>query len=172
MMWKNAPALVGLCTCLLFTSGCRDEARQGYVELTGRVVIMNPRMATATFVVTLSTLAQIPEGSHAVALFENPAGGDSLRVDAKIWPKTTKIALESPSLQCLKKDRRYNFTVKLLGPAGQHLQVVESTILSTLDQSILPDAPLVVGPAYEPNPVLKGDPAGKIKGMLPVSCPN
>jgi hypothetical protein len=71
----------------------------------------------------------------------------------------------------VKKGRRYNFKVKLVNASGEELQQLSSSVVSTLDQSILPDAPLVVGPAYDKNPLLKGRADGKIEGFKGADCP-
>lgn len=145
-------------------AACREEATDDYVALTGKVFIFNPRVASATYVVTLGKLKPIPENSRVVALFEDPAGGEKIRVEQKVWPKLAKIALETRSLTCIRKGKAYAFNISLIGPDDQELQTISSTLTSSLDQSVMPDRPLVVGPAYTPNPELKGDPAGKIAG--------
>lgn len=157
---------------LTFAAGCRDNGRDEYLALTGKVFIFNYRVATATYVVTFGMLRPIPEGSTAVAEFDNPGGGAPLRVEQKVWPKTGKVAVESPPLTCVKKARPYGFSVSLLGPDGAVLQVIASTLTSTLDQTILPDRPLVVGPVYTPNPELAGHPDGKLLGNIKSPCPN
>ena len=155
----------------LLLAGCTDEARLSYMSLSGRLFIFNPRMGSATYVVTLAVNKTPPEGSRVVATFENPAGGAALVVDQKIFPAQQKISLESENLTCIKKGRRYAFEVVLQDAAGKELQKVSSSIESTLDQSIMPDAPLVVGPAYDPNPVFKGRTDGKIEGLVKAACP-
>ena len=155
----------------LLLAGCTDEARQSYMSLSGRLFIFNPRMGSATYVVTLAVNKTPPEGSHVVATFENPAGGSALVVEQKIFPAQQKISLESENLTCIKKGRRYAFEVVLQDAAGTQLQKVTSSIESTLDQSIMPDAPLVEGPAYDPNPALKGRKDGKIEGLVKPACP-
>jgi hypothetical protein len=162
-------------TLLLFAglilSGCKDESRSGYVELTGRVFIFNPRVATATYVVSLGLLKPLPEGSRIEALFDNPAGAERLKVSELVRIVAGKIAVESPNLNCVQKGKRYAFELKLLDPSGTILQTISSSIESSLDQSVMPDAPLVIGPAYEPNPELKGNAAGKLQGGPKVKCP-
>ena len=69
----------------LLLAGCTDEARQSYMSLSGRLFIFNPRMGSATYVVTLALNKTPPEGSRVVATFENPAGGAALVVDQKIF---------------------------------------------------------------------------------------
>jgi hypothetical protein len=151
--------------------GCRDESRLGYMELTGRVFIFNPRIGEATYVVTLGVVNEPPAGSRVEAVFDNPAGGDTIKIAQIIRPAQTRISLESEPLHCIVKDKPYAFKVSLLSEKGDVLQVVESSIHSTLDQSIMPDAPLVIGPAYDPNPELKGNAAGKLPDGPKFKCP-
>ena len=42
-------------------------------------------------------------------------------------------------------------TITLAGPDGRTLQTIETTIVSSLDQTILPKHALVTGPAYDRN---------------------
>lgn len=140
---------------LVGIAACTDEARTSYLDLQGRVFIFNPRIATATYVVTLALRKEPPAGSKVVATFDNPAGGDPLRMEQPVRAGQKQVALESEPLQCVKKGRTYKFSVALLDSSGKELQTVNSSITSTLDQSILPPVPLVVGPGYDPNPALE-----------------
>jgi hypothetical protein len=155
-------AVLFLVVGIFAITGCTDTSRTGYLELTGRVFIFNPRIAEATYVVTFAVLKQPPDGSRIEVLFDNPAGGDALKVEQSLRAGQIKIALESEPLQCIKKDKPYAFKVRLLSADGTELQVVESSIRSTLDQSVMPDQPLVEGPGYDPNPALKGNSGGHI----------
>lgn len=138
---------------LLTLAGCqRDEA--GPVELAGKVFIFNYRNATATYVLTLRKVAPFTEGSTALTRYENPAGGPPVEVETKIFPFWEKIALESPPMHCIVKDRPYRVEIELRGPDRRLLQKLDTTLTSTLDQSILPGKPLVVGPVYTPNPAV------------------
>jgi hypothetical protein len=162
-------AVMSLIALLLL--GCKDESREGYVELTGRVFIFNPRVATAVYVVTLGVLTPLPDGARVEALFDNPAGGERLKVAQLVRTPMGKIALESPSLLCIKKGQRYAFDITLMDASGASLQTISSSIESSLDESILPDVPLVIGPEYQPNPELKGNAAGKLPGGPKHKCP-
>jgi hypothetical protein len=150
--------------------GCRDESRLSYLELSGRSFIFNPRVNSATYVITLAVLKTIPEGARVTARFENPAGGTELVTERKVFANQTKIALESENLMCVKAGKRYTFTVSLQSEDGKELQKINSSLESSLDQSVMPDAPLVIGPAYDKNPALKGRADGKIEGMVH-NCP-
>ena len=155
--------LLGLCSC-------RDVPKDKYVELSGRVFIFNYRIATATYVVTLHKLQPLPANAVAVAVFDNPAGGDKLIVTQKIWPQLDKITLESEPLNCVVKDMPYAFIVTIKDEKGKIIQEFKSSITSTLDQTILPDKPLVIGHLYTPNPELTGHPDGKVPGFVKPVC--
>lgn len=153
---KRWPALLFV---LLALVACREETA-GPFELSGRVFIFNPRLATATYVVTLRPVAVTGEAVRAIAEFEDPAGGAAIVVEQTIWPKAEKLALESPPVFCIVKDRSYGVAIRIENAAGDTLQRIDTSLLSTLDQSVLPDKPLVVGPAYQPNPELAAEAGG------------
>ena len=154
---------------VLLTS-CRETANGGYVEVTGKLFIFNYRVATATYVVTLGKLRPLSDGMIVQAAFDDPAGGSTIIVDQKVWPKLEKIAIESPPVFCVVKDRPYAFKIVLKGADGAVLQELRGSITSSLDQSALPDRPLVVGPVYTPNPELKGRPDGHLPGLENMTC--
>lgn len=160
-----------LLAVVLAAGGCREQTTDDHVALTGKVFIFNYRLATATYVVTLGKLKPIPDGATAVGQFENPAGGEPLVILQKIWPDAQKVVLESPALTCVRKGRAYKISIAVKNGQGKVLQQIETTLTSTLDQDVLPDRPLVVGPVYTPNPDLIGHPDGKL-GNVPDACPN
>ncbi|MBB6483308.1 hypothetical protein [Rhizobium lusitanum] len=149
----GAGAIAGLAL-----SGCQRKDDQGPTELTGRIFVFNYRVASATYMITLKKIAPIPDGTTAVAEFENPAGGDPLVIHEKIYSFWDKITLESPDLRCVRKDRPYSVSIKLVDASDKTLQTIKTEVKSDLDQTVLPTKPLVVGPAYTANPdVFKGD---------------
>ena len=108
--------------------------------------------------------------SALVALGENPRGGDPLVTEAKLYPAMEKIVLESPNLQCVREGRSYEVKIDLADAKGKVLQQLDTKVLATIDQSILPANSIVVGPAYDMNPkVFK---AGGNIDLTPVQdCP-
>lgn len=155
----------------LLLNGCREVKSDDYYALSGKVFIFNYRIATATYVITLDRLRPLPQGSVAIAEFENPAGGEMLKVEEKIWPKMERLSFESPPLSCVLKDKPYAFSIHIMGAEGKILQEISSTLVSTLDQTVLPDRPLVVGQGYEANPEMAGHPDGKLPLLKKISCP-
>lgn len=162
----------GLLASSACLNGCREVKSDDYFALSGQVFIFNYRIATATYVVTLDRLHPAPEGSVAVADFENPAGGALLSVEEKIWPEMQKLSFESPQLSCVIKGKPYAISIRIVNSEGEILQKIESTLRSTLDQSVLPDRPLVIGQGYEANPDMVGHPDGKLPLVAKTMCPS
>lgn len=153
-------------------AGCRDSGGPGdYFEISGRLFSFNYRVATAVYIVTLRPLQPMQQGQVVVATFENPAGGQPIVVEQKVWPNLDKVTIESPPLECVVKDRPYAASLVVRDETGTDLQKLETTITSDLDQSILPDRPLVIGPVYELNPDLAEHPDGRLPGGRGVTCP-
>ncbi len=157
---------------MLGVSGCRDSGGEGeYFAVSGRLFVFNYRVASATYLVTLSPLQPMRASQSAVATFENPAGGEPIVVMQKVWPNLAKVTIESPSLRCVVKDRPYAVSIAIIEADGSVAQRLDTTITSNLDQTVLPDLPLVVGPVYTPNPELAGHPDGKLASDPPEPCP-
>jgi hypothetical protein len=164
------PALLGAFLLpLLLLGACRDAGQ--LFEITGRLVVFNYRVATVTYLVTLKPIQPIGEGQAVVASFENPAGGTPLVMRQKLFAGHQKLTIESPPLECVVKDRPYKVSIRIEDADGVLLQDIETTMVSSQDESMLPDRPLVVGPGYDPNPELAGHPDGKLPGGRGVTCP-
>ncbi|MEI5681162.1 MULTISPECIES: hypothetical protein [unclassified Mesorhizobium] len=162
------------CALLLLPAAlvaCRDSGKDALFELSGRLVVFNYREAKVTYLVNLVPLQPISEGETAVMTLDNPAGGEPIVVTQKLFPNHQKVTLESPPLECLVKDKPYKVAIRIEGAGGALLQGIETTMVSSQDQSMLPDKPLVVGPGYKPNPELAGHPDGKLPGGRGVTCP-
>lgn len=151
-------------------AGCQRKDDEGPTQLSGRLFIFNYRVASASYMITLKKIAPIPDGTTAVAEFENPAGGDPLVVQQKIYSFWDKITLESPDLHCVRKDRPYSVSIKLVDASDKTIQTIKTEVKSDLDQTVLPTKPLVVGPAYTANPdIFKGD--GTANYGKDMACP-
>jgi hypothetical protein len=154
-------------------SACRDTGKDGegrLFEISGKIFVFNYRLARATYVVTLRPLQPMGEGQVAVAIFQDPAGGAPMVVEQKVWPKLDKVTLESPALTCVVKDKPYAIAISIKGADGMVLQKIDTTLMSTEDQSILPDRPLVIDQLYTANPDLVGHPDGKLPGEPKPDC--
>ncbi|WP_419178585.1 hypothetical protein [Ensifer adhaerens] len=144
--------LLAAVTIALAVAGCQRETGPDPLKLTGKMFVFNYRLAYAVYTITLQKTEPVPEGSVVLATFENPVGGKPFTLTRKLFPKLDRVVLESPDLTCVKKDRPYAVTIEVKGPAGETLQKLETTVVSDIDQDILPAKPLVEGPAYDKNP--------------------
>lgn len=106
----------------LVATACQRESGPDPLKLTGKMFVFNYRLAYATYMITLMKAEAVPDGSVVLARFENPAGGDALTLERKLFPKLEKVVLESPDITCVKKDRPYAVTIEVKGPEGQSLQ--------------------------------------------------
>ena len=131
---------------------CQRETGPDPLQLTGKMFIFNYRLAYATYMITLTKTQPVPDGSTVVATFENPSGGPPLTLDRTLFQKLDKIVLESPDVTCVKKQKPYSVTIEVKGPDGAILQTLKTSVISNLDQDIMPAQALVVGPAYDKNP--------------------
>lgn len=151
---------------------CRDTGKDELFAVSGRMFEFNYRLGRATYVVTLNPLRPMGEGQVAIAHFQNPAGGDPIEVRQPIWPKMPHVTLTSPALTCVVKDKPYAVSIRIEDKDGALLQALETTLVSSLDQSVLPDRPLVTGTVYALNPELEGHPDGKLPNEPKPVCPD
>ncbi|WP_313591491.1 hypothetical protein [Agrobacterium cavarae] len=164
MRWLALPLI------LIALAGCKREEQRDVAKISGRMFVFNYRVAVATYLVTLQTQVPIEEGSVIEAEFENPRGGEALTVSERLFPKNSKIVLQSPPVECVRQDRPYKVTIRLRAPDGHVMQTLETKVTSDTDQSLLPAKPLVVGPLYTPNPeVFRSDGTTDMKPVQ--NCP-
>lgn len=132
-------------------AGCGDEDAP-YLEVKGGF-IFNYRIAEARYSLAVEPRRELPPGSRIVATFEDPAGGAAIVVTQPTRPGQRRVAIESPPLAGIRKDQPYAVRVSLVGADGAApIEVHEYAFRSNVAQSVLPDAPLTVGPGYARNP--------------------
>jgi hypothetical protein len=137
-----------LLLAILPLSACVDRSQ--YLELAGGGFIFNYRNAEATYGIILLPRKDPPSGAVIEVSFENPADGDPI---ALIRPARGggRIEFQTPALSGVKKGRPYHVVVLLKSANGEELQRIEHDYSSDLDQSVLPDRPLAIGPGYQQN---------------------
>ena len=149
---KSSAVAMALLAVGLGLSSCQRETGPDPLELTGKMFIFNYRLAYATYMITLTKTEPVPDGSLVVATFENPAGGAPLTLERKLFARLDNVVLESPDVTCVMKQKPYTVTIEVKGPDGAILQTLKTSVISNLDQDIMPAKALVVGPAYDKNP--------------------
>jgi hypothetical protein len=142
-------SLVGA-VALLALSACSDDSP--YVVVSGGGIMFNYRIAEATAGIVAEVARPLPDGGHVEASFENPAGGAPIVESKPVTEERRRFSFITPPLTGIKADTDYKVTVRVLDAEGNAIQTVETKVHSDLDQSVLPKAPLVVGPGYTKNP--------------------
>jgi len=135
----------------LLLSACQREA-EDYITIKGKVFIFNIRVARAFYMLTLNRLPTTPDGAVVVAEFEDPSGGPPLVKEQKVFPKMTRIDLQSPDVNCVVTGKPYKIKITLRSADGKALQTIDTTLNSTLDETMLPEKALVEGAKYDRNP--------------------
>lgn len=143
----RAFVIIPALAALLFATACQREA-EDYISINGKVFIFNIRNARAFYMLTLNRLPATPDNAVVVAEFENPAGGPPLVKEQKVFPKMTRIDLQSPDIDCVVTDRPYTIKIMLRNAEGETLQTIDTTLSSTLDSTMLPEHALFEGPVY------------------------
>jgi len=158
---------------VLLLVACVDESR--YLDLAGGGFLFNYRNATATWEIVLLPRRDPPEGAVIEVTFENPAGGAPIVLERPARGGG-RIEFESPPLQGVVKDKPYRVVVLLKAAEGEELLRIEKDYVSQLDQSVLPERPLAIGPGYQRNidgsteafpPSLYRSPPGSPQGAFP-----
>jgi hypothetical protein len=146
---------------LALSASCQRE-KADYISVQGKIFIFNIRLARAYYALNLNRLEATPDNSVVRAEFEDPAGGPALVSEQKVFAKMTRIDLQSPDLNCVVADRPYKIHITLRGADGKVLQTLDTTLTSTLDQTVMPAEALVTGAAYDKNAAAY-DKDGKIR---------
>jgi len=137
-------------------AGCSSEDdKSPYLELRGGGFLFNYRIAEATGSLVVGPLRKLPANAVIEVDFENPAGGTPIVLRQEAKPDEDKFDFNTPPLKGIVKDKPYAVTIRLLDKDGRELQRIEKPFKSSLDQAMLPDKPLSVGPGYAPNPDLQ-----------------
>lgn len=150
--FKSLCTIAAVVGTALMLAACQRETGPDPLQLTGKMFIFNYRLAYATYMITLTKTEPVPDGSIVVTTFENPSGGPPLTLERPLFPKLDKVVLESPDITCVRKQRPYAVTIEVRTPDGTVVQTLKTSVISNLDQDILPAKALVVGPAYDKNP--------------------
>ncbi len=136
---------------LVLLAACQGEDGD-YLVVTGGGFIFNYRLAEASYGLVAEPRRELPEGAVLVAEFEDPSGGPAIVVRHNVRPGHRRFSLETPPVHGVVKDREYHAILRLELPEGNVIETHERTFRSNLDQSILPDAPLTIGPGYQRPP--------------------
>ena len=139
----------------LFLAGCGEDPSSPYLSFAGGGFVFNYRNAEAFYGFIARPLRTLPEGGTIEAQFEVPGKSAPEIVTEKVVQGQVQYSFKSPFLRRIEPKRDYKAVMRLLDAQGKEIARYEQNFHTDVDQSTLPDQPLVVGPGYEQNPDLK-----------------
>lgn len=147
---RRTPNLIGIGLTLSLALGACSGSGE-YLTVAGGGFIFNYRIAEATYGIALKPMRDLPADGVIEARLQDPAGGEPF-VIRKAGPfNPTRIAFQTPPVRGVVKNEPYTVVVVLTDGAGAILQTIERRYKSDIDQSVLPERPLAIGPGYQEN---------------------
>lgn len=139
----------------LLLAGCGEDPNSPYLSFAGGGFVFNYRNAEAFYGFVAKPLRTLPEGGVIEAQFEVPGSAAPATVSEKVVTGQVRYAFKSPNLTGIQAKHPYKAVMRLLDAQGKEIARYERNFQSDVDQSTLPNQPLVVGPGYQINPDLK-----------------
>jgi hypothetical protein len=141
------PRIASLAALALLAS-CSGESE--YLKPGGGGFIFNYRNAEASYGLILFPTRDPPAGAIIEVSFENPAGGEPILV-SRPARGGGRIDFQTPPVTGVEKGKRYQVVAVLRAANGDELQRIAKSFASEVDQSMLPERPLAIGPGYQRN---------------------
>jgi hypothetical protein len=141
-----------LASIVLLLFGCSDNGP--YLDISGGGFIFNYRVSEAYAGFIAAPLRTLPEHSRIEATFEDPAGGTPIVLTMDVVPARKEYSFSTPPLSGIKANTDYGVTIRLLAADGTEIEKIDKKFRSDVDESVLADKPLTVGPGYTKNPAL------------------
>jgi hypothetical protein len=114
--------------------------------------IFNYRTADHYYGFVIRQKKPLPEGSKLEARFEVPDGPEQV-VEQPTRPGQLQYVFQTGDIQGIEKGHPYKAVLRILdGATGAEIAKYEKSFKTDVDESILPQNPLVVGPAYQQPP--------------------
>ena len=134
-----------------------DPGDKPYLKVLGGGFMFNYRIGEVFYGFTAVVQKPLASGSIIEASFEDPAGGGPHVVRTRVDARTTRYSLRSPPVRGVEKDRPYEVAVRVLDREAKTELFHETlSIRSQISDAVVPEAPLVIGPGYTPNPAAAG----------------
>ena len=133
-----------------------DLTSRPYLQILGGGFVFNYRVDDTFYGFTARIVRPVPVGTILEASFEDPAGGAPIVIRERVGTGQLQYALRTPELHNVQKDHPYKVEIRLLDRADERvIWETRREYRSALDQSVMPEGPLTVGPGYTPAPAGK-----------------
>ncbi len=139
----------------LLLAGCSEDPNAPYLAFAGGGFVFNYRNAEAFYGFVAKPLRTLPEGGVIEAQFEVPGQPEPALVTEKVVQGQVQYSFKSPLLTGIQAKHDYKAVMRLMDAGGKEVARYEQNFHTDVDQSTLPNQPLVVGPGYQQNPDLK-----------------
>ncbi|MDP3523202.1 MAG: hypothetical protein Q8S27_01385 [Hoeflea sp.] len=154
---KTVAAIIGLVLILMAIGWVTrdDPSEKPYLGIAGGGFIYNYRQADVHYGFVANVLKPLPAGSWMIAEFEDPAGGPPLAVETRLHARSARYGVHSPSVRGVKAGQPYQVSIRIYDYTRTKLiWSTEKAFVSQIDDSVVPEKPLTIGPGYFPNPEL------------------
>lgn len=136
-------------SCAGLLGACEDDVAKPYLEFVGGGFIFNYRTANHYYGFVVRQKKPLPEGSKLEARFEVPWGPDQV-FEQPSRPGQLQYVFQTGDLSGIVQGHPYKASLRILdGATGAEIARYEKTFKTDVDQSTLPDQPLVEGPGYQ-----------------------
>ena len=139
----------------VFLASCSEDPNAPYLSFAGGGFVFNYRNAEAFYGFVAKTVRTLPEGGVIEAQFEVPGKPEPAIVQEKVVTGQVQYSFKSPLLTGIVAKHDYKAVLRLIDGQGKEIARYEQNFHTNVDQSTLPNQPLVVGPGYQENPDLK-----------------
>ena len=146
---------IALLFLVLFLAGCGEDPNAPYLSFAGGGFVFNYRNAEAFYGFVAKPVRTLPEGGVIEAQFEVPGKPEPAIVQEKVVKGQVQYSFKSPLLTGIVAKHEYKVVLRLIDAQGKEIAQYEQKFHTDVDQSTLPNQPLVVGPGYQQNPDLK-----------------
>lgn len=154
---KVVATMIGLVLVLLVVGWVTrdDPAEKPYLGIAGGGFVFNYREADVHYGFVAHVLKPLPVGTWLIAEFEDPGGGPPHTVETRLHARSVKYGVHSPSVRGVKAGKPYKVSIRLFDYTRTKLiWAGEKVFVSQIDDTVVPDKPLTIGPGYFPNPEL------------------
>lgn len=131
---------------------CGEDDTRPYLEFAGGGFIFNYRTANHYYGFVVRQVRPLPEGARLKVTFEVPGGKTETQEEPAVAGRL-QYKFQTGDLEGIEAGHPYEATLQVLeGGTGKELFRLSHSFKTDVDQSKLPNKPLVVGPGYEKAP--------------------
>lgn len=129
-----------------------DPGEKPLLQVLGGGFVYNYRISEMHYGFSAAVARPLPSGSIIEASFEDPAGGAAHTVRERVTPRSIRYGLHSPPIRGVEARRPYRIAVRVLDRQGKAvLWSRDLDFVSQVDDRVVAEAPLIVGPGHHPN---------------------